>query len=344
MKRIVSLLLVLICVCTSLFSSPKKEEKTEGTYKIGICNYVYDASLDQIVENIKSRLDEIQKERNVKFDIRIENCNADMNILNQIIANFISDKVDLMIGIATPVAMTMQGATEDNQIPVIFSAVSDPVGSKIVASLQNPGGNLSGTSDYLDSTSLLNLIFALKPNAKKIGLLYDAGQDSSTTPIKEAKQFLKSRGIEYVERTGTDQNSIVMAAQSLVSDNVDAVFTPTDNTVMTSELAIYEIFSDAKIPHFTGADSFALNGAFLGYGVDYAYLGIKTADMAASVLIDKQNISNLSVMTFDNGTATINTETAEKLGYNINELTKIFIPYCTAVKEIKTANSFNDLK
>ena len=343
MKKIYITILLFISIMSSLYSLGNNEKKGKNTFKIGICNYVYDASLDQIVDNILNRLSEIEEERQVKFDIRLENCNADINILNQIISNFIADKVDIMIGIATPVAIAMQSATEDNLIPVIFSAVSDPVGSNIVSSLKTPGGNLSGTSDYLDSSALLNLILALKPNAKKIGLLYDVGQDSSTTPIREAKEFLNKKGISYIEHTGTDQNSIIMAAQALVSDKVDAVFTPTDNTVMTSQLAIYEIFSDAKIPHFTGADSFALNGAFLGYGVDYAYLGQKTAEMAASVLIDKKEISSLSVMTFDNGTATINTEIAEKLGYNYDDLVTVFSPYCTSIKKIKTANSFNEL-
>ena len=150
------------------------ESSNENTYKIGICNYVDDASLNQIVSNIESRLEEIEKEKDVNFEFEVENCNADSTVLNQIITDFMADDVDLMVAIATPVAMAMQSATEGSDLPVVFSAVSDPVGSKIVDSLEKPGANLTGTSDYLDTTSIFNLIFAADPDADKIGLLYDA--------------------------------------------------------------------------------------------------------------------------------------------------------------------------
>lgn len=310
------------------------------TYKIGLCNFVDDASLNQIVENIEARLHEIEAEKGVKFTIYYDNCNADANVLNQIIANFIANKVDLMIGVATPVAMAMQAATEDNRIPVIFSAVSDPLGTGIVESLEKPGANITGTSDYLDSHSVLNLIFALKPEAKKIGLLYDIGQDASTTPVSIAKEVLKQRGVQFIERTGTTVDEVVLAAGALISDKVDAIFTPTDNTIMTAELSIYEALAKAGIPHFTGADSFALNGAFLGYGVDYANLGRVTADMVGDVLVAGMDPATLPVRTFDNGTATINTETAEALGYDYASLEQLFSPYATRVQPIRTAESF----
>lgn len=99
----------------------------------------------------------------------------------------------------------------------------------------------------------MNLIFAQNPDAKKIGLLYDVGQDSSTAAIEHAKAYLDDKGVEYVERTATTAEEVALAAQALVSDGVDAVFTPTDNTIMKAELAIYETFADAGIPHYTGA-------------------------------------------------------------------------------------------
>ena len=314
------------------------------TYKVGICNYVDDASLNQINENIQARLAEIGADRGVTFDISYENPNADSTVMNQIIANFIADDVDLMVGIATPVAMAMQAATEDNQIPVVFSAVSDPVGAGIVDSLDTPGGNLTGTSDYLDTNSIMNLIFAADPDADKIGLLYDPGQDSATAPIVAAKEYLDALGIEYVERTGTTTDEVMLATQALVADGVDAVFTPTDNTIMTAELAIYEAFIDAGIPHYTGADSFALNGAFLGYGVDYANLGVETADMIAEILLDGANPAELAVKTFDNGTATVNIETCEALGLDYEVIEAAFAPICIKVQTITTAESFNDLE
>ena len=324
--------------------STASEESSGASYTIGICNYVDDASLNQIVENINARLAEIESEQGITINVKYDNCNADANVMNQIIANFAADNVDLMVGVATPVAMAMQSATEDSKTPVVFAAVSDPVGAGLVASLEEPGSNVTGSSDNLDTNSVMNLIFAQNPDAKKIGLLYDVGQDSSTAAIEHAKAYLDGKGVEYVERTATTAEEVALAAQALVSDGVDAVFTPTDNTIMKAELAIYETFADAGIPHYTGADSFALNGAFLGYGVDYANLGRETADMIASILTEGKDPATTPVITFDNGTATVNTEICEKLGLDFDTVSEAFAPYCTRVEEITTAESFSDLE
>jgi len=328
-------------------ASPSQSEPAAAktTYTVGICNYVDDASLNQIVENIQSRLAAIGEGKGVTFEIKLQNCNADAAVMNQIISDFIASKVDLMVGVATPVAMAMQAATEDNQIPVVFSAVSDPVSAGLVESLEAPGANITGTSDYLDTNTIMDLIFTYLPDSHtpKIGLLYDQGQDSSATPIAHAKEYLDAKGIPYVERTGTTSDEVMLAAQALVADGVDAVFTPTDNTIMTAELAIYETFIDAHIPHFTGADSFALNGAFLGYGVDYANLGQETADMIAEVLINGKDPASLAVKTFDNGIATVNTETCAALGLDYAEIEAAFSPLCTKVQPIATAESFDEL-
>lgn len=324
--------------------STASEESSGASYTIGICNYVDDASLNQIVENINARLAEIESEQGITINVKYDNCNADANVMNQIIANFAADNVDLMVGVATPVAMAMQSATEDSKTPVVFAAVSDPVGAGLVASLEEPGSNVTGSSDNLDTNSVMNLIFAQNPDAKKIGLLYDVGQDSSTAAIEHAKAYLDDKGVEYVERTATTAEEVALAAQALVSDGVDAVFTPTDNTIMKAELAIYETFADAGIPHYTGADSFALNGAFLGYGVDYANLGRETADMIASILTEGKDPATTPVITFDNGTATVNTEICEKLGLDFDTVSEAFVPYCTRVEEITTAESFSDLE
>lgn len=324
--------------------STASEESSGASYTIGICNYVDDASLNQIVENINARLAEIESEQGITINVKYDNCNADANVMNQIIANFAADNVDLMVGVATPVAMAMQSATEDSKTPVVFAAVSDPVGAGLVASLEEPGSNVTGSSDNLDTNSVMNLIFAQNPDAKKIGLLYDVGQDSSTAAIEHAKAYLDDKGVEYVERTATTAEEVALAAQALVSDGVDAVFTPTDNTIMKAELAIYETFADAGIPHYTGADSFALNGAFLGYGVDYANLGRETADMIASILTEGKDPATTPVITFDNGTATVNTEICEKLGFDFDTVSEAFAPYCTRVEEITTAESFGDLE
>ena len=338
MKKMIAAVLMLALCLTSLCSfAPAEGVKT---FKIGICNFVDDASLNQIVKNLQDRLTELEGEKNVKFEIIYDNCNADFTVLNQIISKFQSDGVDLMVGVATPVAAAMQTATEDSGTPVVFAAVSDPVGSGLVQSLEAPGANLTGTSDYLDTTAVMNLIFALNPEAKTIGLLYNLSEDASTAPIAAAKAYLDAKGVAYREYTGTNVNEVMQAADSLVADQVDAVFTPTDNTIMTAELSIYETLLQAKIPHFTGADSFALNGAFLGYGVDYANLGRETADMVADLLVNGKNPAETPVRTFDNGTATVNNEALSALGKTFEEIEALFDPYCTKVQAIDTAEEF----
>ena len=342
---VLSIIMAAACMAACSPSNPAPANDADGkTIKVGICNYVDDASLNQIVENIQARLKEIGDEKGVAFDVSYDNCNADANLLTQIISNFIADDVDIMIGVATPVAMAMQAATEDNGIPVVFAAVSDPVGAGLVESMEAPGSNVTGTSDYLDTAAVMQLISAADPDVKNIALLYDIGQDSSTAAIAHAKEYLDANGIAYGEYTGTTVDEVTIAVQALISDDVDAVFTPTDNTIMKSELSIYEMLQEAGIPHYTGADSFALNGAFLGYGVDYAALGVETANMAASIALDGAKPAETAVKTFDNGCATINTETCEKLGFNYDEICKAFEPFCTKIQSIVTAESFDEVK
>ena len=341
MKKILSLVTIfalLLALSASAFAAD-----SDTVFKVGICNYVDDASLNQIVENIVNQLDAIGKEKSVTFDISYDNCNADANVMAQIIQNFIADDVDLMVGVATPVAMNMQAATEDNGIPVVFAAVSDPISTGIVESLEAPGANITGTSDGLDTAAVMKLIFAADPDADSVALLYDMGQDASTTPIAEAKAYLDEQKVSYKDYNGTTVDEVMLAVDALIADGVDAVFTPTDNTIMTAELSIYEALAEAGIPHYTGADSFALNGAFVGYGVDYANLGVETGNMIAKILLEGANPADTPVLTFDNGTATVNTETCEALGLDFETVKEAFAPLCTQVNTITTAESFGDL-
>lgn len=356
MKKLLALILALVMLCafaacgaaSETAQTPADADNTtanndETVYKIGICNYVDDASLNQIVENIQTRLGELTAETGVVFEVSYDNCNADANVLEQIVANFIADEVDLMVGVATPVAMSMQAATEDIDIPVVFAAVSDPVSTGLVETLEAPGANITGTSDGLDTAAIMKLIFAADPEADNIALLYDMGQDSSATPIAEAKAYLEGQGVAYRDYNGTTVDEVMLAVDALIADGVDAVFTPTDNTIMTAELSVYEALAEAGIPHYTGADSFALNGAFVGYGVDYANLGVETANMIAKILVDGAEPASTPVLTFDNGTATVNTETTAALGLDYDTVAEAFAPLCTQVVPITTAESFDEL-
>ena len=317
---------------------------TGTTYKVGIVQYVSDASLDQISNNLKAELDAKGKELGVTFDYKpyFQNGEGDATVINQIASDLVADGVDIIVPIATPTAVVMQTATEDNQIPVVFSAVSDPVGAELVDSMDKPGGNITGTSDALDTSAIFKLMTTADPDCDYVGLLYDNGQDSSTQPIAEAKAYLDKANIKYIEKTGTTTDEINLAAQSLIAEKVDAVFTPTDNTVMTAELSIYESLAEAGIPHYCGADSFALNGAFCGYGVDYANLGVMTADMVVDILVNGKDPATTPVQTFDNGIATVNTETCETLKLDLKTIKEQFAPLCTQVAETTTSESFTE--
>ena len=314
------------------------------TYKVGIVQYVDDASLNQIESNIESELDAKGKELGVTFDYAdyTYNGQADGTVLQQIASELIADQVDVIVPIATPTAQIMQTATKDDPIPVVFAACSDPVGANLVESMDAPGSNITGTSDALNTEAVLNLMLAQNPDLSYVGLLYSNSEDASKQPIADAKAFLDKKGIKYIEKTGTDTTGITDAANALIAEGVDAIFTPTDNTVMTAELAIYQKLAEAGIPHYCGADSFALNGAFVGYGVDYANLGTATADMVADVLVNGADPAKTPVQTFDNGIATINTDVCETLGYDLDKVKAAFKPFCTSVEETTTAKEFEN--
>lgn len=319
--------------------------RTDKAYKVAIVQYVDDASLNQIVAAVQAELDKKTEELDIFFDYKnfTYNGQADATTMNQIAADLIASDVDLIIPVATPVAMVMQNATAENArddgslIPVVFSAVSDPVGAGLVASMDAPGSNITGTSDALNTEAVFDLMLAADPDIQTVGLLYDKSQDSSTAAIAAAKAYCEEKGLTVVEKTGTNNGEISLAADALLSSGAEAVFTPTDNNVMTAELAIYEKFIDAKVPHYGGADSFALNGAFLGYGVNYVELGTATADMAVDILANDKDPASMAVLTMDNGIATVNTETAEAIGLDYS----MFADKCSSLVEIQTAEEFN---
>ena len=308
-------------------------------FKVGIVNYVDDASLNQIVQSVESELDALGGQYGCTFNYAdyYDNAQADSTVMNQIAANLVADGVDIIVAVATPTAMVMQSYIADQGLdtPIVYSAVSDPEGAGLVGI-----DNVTGTSDALNTDAIMQLILAANPDAKNIGLLYDLGQDSSKAAIAGAKAFCDANGLSYVEGNGTTTSEIQLAAESLVADGVDAVFTPTDNTIMTAELAIYETFADAGIPHYAGADSFALNGAFCGFGVDYVQLGVATADIVGRILAEGVSPADIPFETFDNGIATVNTETCAAIGYDLAAIKEAFAPYCTSVEEIVTAEEF----
>ena len=323
-------------------STEQAAEAGEGAvYKVGIVSFMEHASLNQIQQNIEAQLDALSAD-GVTYDYKdySKNGQGDGTVISQILAQLKDEQVDAVVCIATPVALTAQSVFEGTDIPVIFSAVSDPVGAGLVADMAAPGGKITGASDALNTEAVMNLILAQNPDANNIGLLYSTSEDASTQAIADAKAFLEEKGIAYTEKTGTNMDEVGLAADALIGEGVSAVFTPTDNTVMSAELAIYEKFIAAGIPHYAGADSFALNGAFLGFGINYADLGTETANIVHDILAGGKDPASYPVVTLDNGIATVNTETAEALGIDLDAAKEAFAPFCSDFAETTTAEDF----
>lgn len=312
-------------------------------YKVGIVKFMDHASLDQIDTNIKKELDARSAELGVKFNYEDYSFNGqgDSTTLSQIAAQLVDKQVDVVVPIATPAAQVMQSVVTDEGIPIIFSAISDPVTAKLVDTLEVPGGTITGVSDALNTEMIMKLMCSVNPEIKTVGLLYSKSEDSSKRPIEEAKAYLDANGISYVEKTGTNPDEISSAVDALIGAGVEAIFTPTDNTVMSSELSIFEKLNDANIPHYTGANSFALNGAFFGYGVDYDDLGAKTADMIVDLLVNGADPATTPVAILAHEAATINTETCEAIGLTLDYVKQAFGTLGIGVVEIQTAKSFS---
>ena len=249
------------------------------TVKVAIVQQLDHSSLDEIRTAVKDKLTALAGEQGITLEISEYNGQNDASTLNQIGADIVGDKVDLIIPIATLAAQCMVTAADGTNTPIVYAAISDPVAAGLT---DIP--NVTGTSDALNTAYMLDMMLAVQPDVKTVGLLYSLSEVNSETPIAEAKAYLDSKGIAYVEKTGNTTDEIVSAASSLVG-RVDAVFTPTDNVVMAAESAVAEILNGAGIPHYAGADSFVQAGAFATCGVNYTELGNKTAEMAMELLL-----------------------------------------------------------
>ena len=285
-----------------------KSSKSTDTYKIAIVKQMDHASLDEIADAVAAQLDAISKENDVTIEYEIYSGQGEQTTLKQIGDQAISDGVDAIIPIATMAAQVMATCAEEKKTAVVYAAISDPEAAELTGI-----DYVTGTSDALNTGFIMDMMLKQNPDVKKVGLLYSLSEANSAKPIEEAKEYLKKAGIEYTEQTAATNDEVIAAASSLVAEKVDAVFTPTDNVIMAAELAIYEKFAEAGIPHYTGADSFVRNGAFVTCGVNYTDLGKKTADLAYEAITKGMaDLDDYYLM--DGGIITVNTETAKALG------------------------------
>lgn len=300
-------------------------ETTEAkSFSVAIVQQLSHSSLDEIHEAISAELKARAEAAGVELTISDYNGQNDTTMLGQIGAQALDDKVDMIIPIATLAAQTMVTAAEDTGTPIVYAACSDPETAGLTGL-----DNVTGTSDALNTPFILDMMLAINPEIKTVGLLFSNSEDNSITPIAEAKKYLDEKGIAYLEKTGNTTDEIVAAAASLVG-RVDAVFTPTDNRVMDAEVAVAEILNEAGIPHYTGADSFVQSGAFTTCGVNYTELGKYTADMAFDIL-EGGTVPEFHVM--DGGIITVNTDTAKALNIDYS----VFSTMANTVTEVTTA-------
>lgn len=282
-------------------------EATGETYKVAIIKQLDHASLDEIEDAICAELDVIAAENGITIEIEKSSGQNDQSTLKQLGDQAIADGVDAIIPIATLAAQVATLCAEDTQTPVIFAAISDPEAAELTGI-----DYVTGTSDALNTSFILDMMLAQNPDVQKVGLLYSLSETNSVTPIAEAKAYLDEKGIAYTEATANTNDEVKTAASTLIAAGVDAIFTPTDNVIMAAELAIYEDLAAAGIPHYTGADSFVRNGAFTTCGVNYTDLGTRTADLAFFAMTEGMaNLDDYYLM--DGGIITVNTETAAAL-------------------------------
>lgn len=321
MKKIISVILTVIMV-VSVFAGCAGSGK-DG-YRVAIVQQMDHASLDEIRVAIEAELDAKAKELGVTIEYKEFNGQNDATTLNQIGAQVVDDGYDAVIPIATLAAQCMVTAADGKEIPIVFAAISDPESAGLTGY-----DNVTGTSDALNTAFILDMMLAVNPDIQTVGLLYSNSEANSQTPIAQAKEYLDSKNIAYVEKTGNTADEVISAASALVG-RVDAVFTPTDNVIMGAEAAVADILNEAGIPHYTGADSFVAAGAFATCGVNYTELGTYTADMAVDIL-QTGTVPAYHVM--DGGIIAVNTDTAAKLGLDY----AVFSTMANTVKEMTTS-------
>ncbi len=290
-------------------SAEPSQPDGDKTYKVAIIKQMDHASLDEIAEAVGSELEKLAKDNGVTIQYEITSGQKDQGTLKQLADQAIADGADVIVPIATAAAKVAALSAEDTKTPVVFAAVSYPDDESVALTGID---YVTGTSDALNTRAIIDLMLLQNPDLSKVGLLYSLSEDNSARPIAEAKEYLDSKGIACTEQTGNSNDEVIAAASALIAEGVDAVFTPTDNVIQSAELAIYESFIQAGIPHYGGADSFARNGAFAGCGVNYTLLGKQTAGLAYDVLTKGMDGME-DYYLLEGGIITVNTETAAAL-------------------------------
>lgn len=286
----------------------------EKQVKIGIVQIVEHPALDAAREGFISQMAKngYEKDKNVVYDVQSAQGNMDTAL--SIVQKFQGDKVDMVFAIATPTAQAAAQTLKD--IPVVFTAVTDPVAAGLVKSMEKPEGNLTGTTDMNPVEEQLALVKELKADAKKVGVIYNAGEVNSKVQVDLAKSVSSKLGLEIVEATITSPTEVKQAAESMVG-KVDAFYVPTDNMVVSSIAAVIGVAETNKIPVVAGEENSVKSGAIATYGIEYGKLGEQTADMAVKILKGEAKPADMPVEKQSTMKLTINKKAAEKMGVTL---------------------------
>jgi len=287
-----------------------------GTMKIGITQIVTHPALDA---NRQGFIDQMAEEgfvegENVEYDYRTPE--GDMTVAASIAQKFVTDKVDLILAIATPTAQACVQATEGTDIEVVFGSVTDPVAAGLVDSWDSPGGSVTGISDWADVGTQIQLVVDIMPDVKKLGVIYNAGEVNSKVQVDELKKVAPAMGItEIVEATAATSADVLAAAQSLVG-RVDAIWIPTDNTVVSAFESVVKVSEDNQIPLFAADVATVERGAIGTPGIDYYQLGRECGQVAARIL-KGESPADIPVKKVDMTDLFLNPSAAERMGVTI---------------------------
>lgn len=307
MKKLLCLGLSMLFVF-SLVGCGNDDSGDDKAFKVGIVQIVEHPSLDTIREAAEKQL----KTYDGKIEVLYENAGGDQSMLNTICQQFKEQDVDVIIAIATPSAQA--AANFSDEIPVVFSAVSDPVGAGLVKDLEKPDGNITGTSDEIQVDLIMDLAIEMYPETKSVGFLYNSGEANSASNLDKLKAYAKDNNLSVVEGPFTNTSEIQASTQSLI-DKADIIFAPNDNSVASAMDVVSSLTKDSKTPLFVGADSMVGDGGLATVGINYEELGKETGNMVIQIL-DGTSPSDIPVKVFkEDLNVYINTSVAEAIGF-----------------------------
>lgn len=308
-------LLLLVSLILLLGCSSKQDLK-----KIGVVSLVEHTSLNIIKDSIMDELKNLGYVNGENCIIKFKNAQGDMSSLPTIMQNMKNDRVDVLIAITTPVAQSAISLTDN--IPVVFSAVSDPVGAGILSDINDTSKNITGTSDPIKVDQIIDFALKTHNDTTKIGYIYNAGESNSITSLNKLENYSKNKSI-LIEKISITSSAEIQSAVSALSDKVDIIFVSNDNTIAEAMPILVNEALKYKIPVYTGADSMVMDGGFASVGIDYVDVGVETARMADKIL-NGMNTKDIKVELFDTKLNTyINKKTAEKLGFSIDDFKDI---------------------